>query len=111
MAVLVACAAPLQSSYGRKPAPMTVPSVKSVVAQVKESVKYPEFRITREDNGPIEVKFLITEEGTVQVVSLKAPTEKMEQYVRDQLSEVILKDIIHPYNQLYKMTLRFSMAG
>jgi hypothetical protein len=98
-------------AFGKKPAPMYVPSVKGVIEQVKDQVSYPDFKITKEDRGDIQVTFLLTDDGGVQVESITAPSEKMENYVREQLAKVSMKDVIHPYNQLYKMTLKFSQAG
>ena len=111
LALFLAGAIGMQTSFAKKPAPMAVPSVKPVVTQVKESIKYPDFKLAKEDHQPIQVEFLLTDEGDIQIEKLSAPTEKMEQYVREQLSKVNLKSVIHPYNQLYKMTLRFSVAG
>ncbi len=98
-------------AFGKKPAPMSVPSVTPVVQQVKEQVKYPDFKLNKEDRGEVHVTFMLTDEGGVQIESITAPSEKIEQYVKDELSKVIMKDVIHPYNQLYKMTLKFSQAG
>jgi hypothetical protein len=111
LALFLAGALGTQTSYARKPAPMATPSVKPVVTQVKESIKYPDFTLTKDDHNPIDVTFILTDEGDIQIEKISAPSDKMEQYVRDQLAKVNLKNVIHPYNQLYKMTLKFSVAG
>jgi hypothetical protein len=111
LALFLAGALGTQTSYARKPAPMAAPSVKPVVTQVQESIQYPKFAMTKEDHDPINVTFMLTDEGDIQIEKISAPNEKMEQYVRDQLAKVNLKNVIHPYNQLYKMTLKFSVAG
>ena len=99
------------SGFAKKPAPMSVPSVKPVETQVKEAVKYPDFKMDKEDHGSVVVTFLLTDDGAIQIEKITAPSEKMENYVREQLSNITLKDVIHPYNQLYKVSLKFAVAG
>ena len=75
---------------------------------IKESVKYPDFTLNKEERGDISVIFTLTDDGKIKVEKIIAPTKRVEDYVKKQLTDVSAKDVIHPYNQKYKVKFRFE---
>ena len=77
-------------------------------AIIVEAVKYPDFTLSKEDRGEITVTFSLTDEGMIKVEQVIAPSKRLEDYVKEQLSNVSAKDVLHFYNQQYSVKFRFE---
>ena len=75
---------------------------------IKEAVKYPDFTLSKEERGEISVIFSLTDEGKIKVEQVIAPSKRLEDYVKEQLSDVNAKDVLHFYNQQYSVKFRLE---
>ena len=75
---------------------------------VTDAVKYPNYTLSNEERGEISVTFSLTDEGKIKVEKVVAPSKRLEDYVKEQLSDVFAKDILHTYNQQYSIKFRFE---
>jgi len=75
---------------------------------IVEAVKYPDFSLSKEERGDITVTFSLTDEGKIKVEKIIAPSKRIEDYVMEQLTDVIAKDVLHSYNQQYSVKFRFE---
>jgi hypothetical protein len=96
------------TSFAIKPEPTKSSNTQQLNKIIKESVKYPDFKMTKEEKGDITITFSLTDDGKVKVEKIIAGSQRLEDYVKKQLSDVIAKDVIHSYNQLYKVKFRFE---
>ena len=75
---------------------------------IVEAVKYPSFTLSKEERGAIAVTFSLTDEGKIKVEKVVAPSKRIEDYVKEQLSDVSAKDVLHSYNQQFSVTFHFE---
>ena len=76
---------------------------------IVEAVKYPNFTLNKdEESGDISVTFSLTDEGKIKVEKVIAPSKRLEDYVKEQLTDVFAKDVLHSYNQQYSVKFRFK---
>ena len=75
---------------------------------IVKAVKYPDFTLSKEEFGEISVTFTLTDEGKIKVENVIAPSKRLEDYVKEQLSNVIAKDMLHFYNQQFCVKFRFE---
>ena len=81
--------------------------VKKLNKIVKESIKYPDFTLNKEEFGDITVTFTLTDEGKITVEKITAPSKRIEEYVKEQLSNVNANGIGHPYGMKYAVKFHF----
>ena len=79
-----------------------------LTAIVTDAVKYPNFTLSKEERGEITVTFSLTDEGKIKVEQVVAPSKRIEDYVKEQLSDVNAKDVLHFYNQQFSVKFRFD---
>jgi hypothetical protein len=108
VAVVILFAMATQTSFARKPSADKPAYMEQLNKVVKESVKYPDFKLNKAERGDIFVTFTLTDDGKIKVEKVEAPSPRVEEYIKAQLSDVPCKDIIHPYNQAYKVKFRFE---
>lgn len=77
-------------------------------AIIVEAVKYPNFTLSKEDRGEITVTFTLTDKGMIKVDKVIASSRRIEDYVKEQLTDVIAKDVLHFYNQQFCVKFRFE---
>jgi hypothetical protein len=75
---------------------------------IVEAVKYPDFVLNKVELGDISVTFSLTDEGKIKVEKVIAPSKRLEDYVKEQLSNVFAKDVLHSYNQQFSVKFRFE---
>ncbi|GEM_PF-1167036 len=75
---------------------------------VKDAVKYPNFTLSKEERGEVSVTFSLTDEGKIKVEQVIAGSKRIEDYVKEQLSNVSAKDVLHFYNQQFSVKFRFE---
>ena len=75
---------------------------------IVEAVKYPDFTLSKEEFGNISVTFSLTDKGKIRVEKVIAPSKRLEDYVKEQLSDVNAKDVLHSYNQKYCVKFHFE---
>ncbi len=110
LVLIFALALGSHASYARKPASaFSQPAyVQQLNVIIKDAVKYPGFSLKKEERGDITVTFSLTDDGMVKVEKVSAATIRIEDYVKQQLSDVSAKDVLHPYGQKYKVKFRFE---
>jgi hypothetical protein len=96
------------TSFARKPSVEQPSYMTQLNKVIKESVKYPQFTLAKDERTDIYITFSLTDEGKVKVEKISGTSQRIEEYIREQLSAVVAKDIIHPYNQMYKVKFRFE---
>jgi len=96
-----------QQVYAKKPATDKPAYVEQLNKIVTQTVKYPDFSLTKEERGDISVTFSLTDDGKIKIEKVTAPSERIREYVQNQLNDVSCKDIIHPYGQKYNVSLSF----
>jgi hypothetical protein len=82
--------------------------MKKLNAIIAEAVKYPDFTLSKEERGEVTVTFSLTDEGKVKVENVIASSRRIEDYVKEQLTDVIAKDVLHFYNQQFCVKFRFE---
>jgi len=75
---------------------------------IVEAVKYPDFTLSKDERGAITVTFSLTDDGKIKVERVTASTKRLEDYVKEQLSDVSAKDVLHSYNQQFSVIFRFE---
>ena len=108
LAVLMTGVLSLQTTYAREPSAAVAKSTKQLNKIIKESVPIPGYQLTgKEEGADVFVTFMLTDIGQIKVLKVTAPSQRLEEYVKEKLSDVTAKDVIHPLNQQYKVRLRF----
>ena len=79
-----------------------------LTAIVTDAVKYPNFTLSKEERGEITVTFSLTDEGKIKVEQVVAPSKRLEDYVKEQISDVNAKDVLHFYNQQFSVKFRLE---
>jgi hypothetical protein len=93
------------SSYAASPAAI---SAKNIRQKFVQAVMTPEDQSTLPTTGEVEVLFMITDDGNVDIKKLKSTDEDAANYVKEKITSVPCKDFVHPYNQYYKIKFRFQ---
>jgi hypothetical protein len=93
------------SSYAASPAAI---SAKNIRQKFVEAVQNPEDQSNVPTSGEVEVLFIITDEGNVEIKKLQASNDETANYVKEKISNVPCKDFVHPYNQYYKIKFLFQ---
>ena len=98
-----------QTSFARKPAPEKSPDITQLNKLLTKLVQYPDFTLNdKEDDVEIYVTFILGDNGKIKVEKVIAPSQRLEDYVTEKLSGVTANDVIHPYDQHYKVQIRFN---
>ena len=77
---------------------------------VTESVKYPDWGYKKGVHGDVEITFTVSGEGMIELKNISSKSDELKDYVKNELTKITLKDIMHPLNQQYKMTLKFDLS-
>jgi|ERR1039457_2307535 hypothetical protein len=77
---------------------------------ITESVKYPDWGYKKGVHGDVDITFTVSEAGMIELKDISCKSDELKDYVKTELTKIILKDIIHPLNQQYKMTLKFNLS-
>ncbi len=96
------------SSYAIKPALAPAEHIQNVI---KETVKYPQQALKSGTMGSVDVLFTITDEGQLIIKKLSGDNKSISEDVKQQLSKVYCKDVKFPYNQYFKINIRFKLVG
>ncbi len=108
-ALLITGAMAPQISYARKPSPEKTTDMKQLNKILRNSVQYPDFTLNdQEAGGEIYVIFMLTYDGKIKILKLTAPSQRLEEYVKEKLSDVTANDLINPDGQRYKVKIRFN---
>jgi len=98
-----------QSTYARKPVPQQALDMTQLNKLIKKSIKYPDFTLNdKEDGGEINVIFTLANDGKIKIEKVNAPTQRMEEYVTKELSDLSANYVIHSDNQKYSIKFRFN---
>ena len=98
-----------QTSLARNTSIEKTPDVKQLTKIINKLVKYPNFTLNdKEEGGEIYVTFMLTNDGKIKIGKVTAPSQRLEEYVKENLSDVIANNVIHSYNQKYKVKIRFE---
>jgi hypothetical protein len=109
LALLLAGVLSTQVTYARKPASAKTQDMVQLQKIIKKSVKYPDFKLTeKEENGEIFVTFILNDIGKIEIDKIAGPSARVENYVKEKLQDITASDVIHPYNQMYKVKIRFD---
>jgi hypothetical protein len=84
--------------------PLHAKQVKQVLEQ---TVKFPDCGIKKAGHGEAEVIFSIADDGKIKIDEVSANCKDLEVYLREQLSGIYFENVIHPFNQHYKVKFTF----
>jgi hypothetical protein len=87
-----------------------VASSEKIKKIITEKVKYPDWGYKQGLHGDVEITFTVSGEGTIELKTITSKSDELKDYVKNELTKILLKDIIHPLNQQYKMTLKFDLS-
>jgi hypothetical protein len=86
------------------------PAAKCIREVLKEAVKYPDCLMKKGSVGDVVVVFTLSDEGKIQVKSVKTSCPELAEYVKEKLSNTSCSEVISPYNQHYMVTFKFRMT-
>ena len=98
------------NSYGKNPAkdareyPYHAKQVKQVLEQ---TVKFPDCGLKKGGHGEAVVIFSIADDGKIEIDEVSASCKVLETYIKEQLTGLYFIDVIHPFNQHYKVKFTF----
>jgi hypothetical protein len=109
LALLFVGVLPTKTSFARKPAPEKSPDITQLNKLLTKLVQYPDFTLNdKEDDVEIYVTFMLGDDGKIKIEKVTAPSQRLEDYVTEKLSGVTANYVIHPYDQHYKVQIRFN---
>ena len=80
-----------------------------VQERMNTSISFPDCCLDKGHYGETaEVVFILNDIGNVVVKSVKCDCKGMEKCIREQLSRISFPDVIHDYNQHFKVTFRLE---
>jgi hypothetical protein len=94
-------------AFSKNPPGVQPNYMKELNTIVRKTVKSPDFTLTKEEHETVSVTFSLTDEGKIKVEGVDAPTERLQNHVKNQLEGVLCEDVIHEYGIKYKVTIRF----
>jgi DNA-binding protein len=59
-------------------------------------------------SGEVEVTFTVSEEGNIEIKNIKSTSGELADFVKDKISTVPCNDFYHPFNQYYRVKIRFQ---
>jgi hypothetical protein len=80
---------------------------KQVKQVLEETIKFPGCSMKHMNHGEAVVVFSIKDNGMIEIDEITANCKTLEKNLRDQLSGLYFKDVIHPYNQHYRVKFTF----
>ena len=99
------------TGFGKEPAEKSaMSSSKEIQKIITESVKYPDFGYKKGLHGDVVITFTVSAEGMIELKKITSQSEELKDYVKDQLTKITIKDVMHPLNQQYKVKLKFNLS-
>jgi hypothetical protein len=80
---------------------------KQVKQVLEQTVKFPDCGLKKGGHGEAEVIFSIADDGKIEIDEVSANCKELETYIREQLTGLTFTDVIHPFNQHYKVKFTF----
>ena len=109
LALILIGALGTKTSFARNASEKNSPDMKQLRKIINNVVISPGFTLNdKEDGREVYVTFILTDDGKIIVEKVTAPSQRLEEYVKVKLSGLIVKDVIHLHNQLYKIKIRFD---
>ena len=76
--------------------------------KMEKTVKFPADCFAKLHNGETaDVLFTLSDEGKVNVINISSECPEMAESLKKQLEDVYCPDVIHEYNQHFKITFKF----
>jgi outer membrane biosynthesis protein TonB len=98
----------IATGYGKTPAELSaISSSKEIRKIITKSIKYPDFGYKKDMYGDVEITFTVSEEGTIDIKKISSENDELKNYVKEQISNITIKDVSHPVNQKYSVKLAF----
>jgi hypothetical protein len=95
------------NSYAKEPVKDYPQHAKQVKQILEETVKFPGCSMKKVHQGEAVVVFSISDQGMIQIDELTANCKALEENLRQQLTGLYFKGVIHPYNQHYRVKFTF----
>jgi hypothetical protein len=80
---------------------------KQVKQVLEQTVKFPDCGLKKGGHGEAVVIFSIADDGKIEIDGVSANCKELEKYIREQLTNLYFNDVIHPFNQHYKVKFTF----
>lgn len=76
---------------------------------IKESIKYPEQALKNGCCGSVDVTFLLTDKGTIEIKSMSTDNEEIAKSVKEQFKDITFSNLKPVYNQQYRVKITFKL--
>jgi hypothetical protein len=101
----------IAAGYGKTPAEKSAMSSATEIQKIIiQSIKYPDFGFKEGLHGDLTITFTVSAEGKIELKNISSQSDKLRDYVKDQLTNITISDVIHHLNQQYKVKLKFNMS-
>ena len=95
------------SSFAKEPVKDYPWHAKQVKQILEETVKFPGCSMKKVQQGEAVVVFSISDQGMIQIDEISANCKALEDNLKQQLTGLYFKGVIHPYNQHYRVKFTF----
>jgi hypothetical protein len=83
-------------------------SAKAIHKIIMKSIEYPDFGYKDNLAGDVEITFALTADGKIEIKKISSGSDLLNNWIKEQLSEITIKDIFSPVNQLYRINIKLS---
>jgi hypothetical protein len=95
------------NSYAKEPVMDYPDHAKQVKQILEQTVKFPDCSIKKGHHGEAVVVFSLSDQGMIQIDEISANCKALEDNLKQQLTGLYFKGVIHPYNQHYRVKFTF----
>lgn len=96
------------TGYGRNTADKSLNSAAKAIHKVfAKSINYPVFGYDKDLNSNVEITFVLTKDGSIEIKNISSGSDELKNHVKNQLSKINIKDISQSPDQLYRIRIKF----
>jgi hypothetical protein len=95
------------NTYAKNPSKEYPEHAKQVKQLLEKTVKFPDCGMKKTGHGEAVVIFSIADDGKIQIDEISANCKELDSYIREQLTGLFFNNIIHPFNQHYRVKFTF----
>lgn len=101
----------IAAGYGKTPAEKSaISSAQEVQKIITQSIKYPDDGYKQDLRGDVTITFTLSEDGKILLKNISSKSDKLKDYVIDQLKNITIQDVMHTLDQQFKVKLGFHMS-
>lgn len=101
----------ITAGYSKTPAQKSaINSAKEIQKIISKSITYPDFALKQGLKDNVTITFTVNAEGKIELKNINCKHDEIKEYVKEQLKNITIQDVIHPLNQQYRVNLKFGMS-